>query len=327
MAGRSVWPLYVEISNAGKATFWLCATSMVFLLYHLHYSCTMSVAAAITSRLALRSGDQMPMVGFGTCCRRSATGAQLIRSIHTYLTLGGRLIDTAQAYKNHKDIRIALRASLSIPRHDMWVTTKIMSIKQLERNGYNTTGYPTDSRAAATHAVRVSMSELGLDYIDLVLFHNPAGLDPDEQAKVWSGLIDAKLCNLSRNIGVSNFDLSGIRMLENATSFRPEAIQINFHPWVGPQILHLVAWCQAHGVVVTAYRSIKASFNLNANLSSLAALSQRFGASQAQILLKWAIDQRVAVIPGATSAKHIREILFMPTFHLDDTDLRLLQTS
>ena len=70
----------------------------------------------------------MPRVGFGTCCRKSSKGQPLIDSTLSYLSQGGRLIDTAQMYENHADLAVAIRRS-GVPRSELWVTSKVRTLR------------------------------------------------------------------------------------------------------------------------------------------------------------------------------------------------------
>ena len=101
------------------------------------------------------NGGEMPVVGFGTCCRKSSTGAPLIRS--TILQRGGRLIDTAEMYGNHQDLKRAIQQS-QIPRSDLWITSKVNTKRVFTRSG-------------AKRAVATSVRELGLTKLDLMLLH------------------------------------------------------------------------------------------------------------------------------------------------------------
>ena len=177
------------------------------LLRHL-LLCTASHAQLVLD------GDErkpMPSVGFGTCCRKAAKGRPLIKSTNEYLRQGGRLIDTAQMYGNHRDLAVALRES-GVPREQVWLTSKV-----------NTKVYNT--RAAAAAAVAESCKELGVAYVDLMLVHGLWTLSEAQMVEVWRGLIDAKTAGTTKHIGVSNFDIASIEKLTAATGVAPAAHQ------------------------------------------------------------------------------------------------------
>lgn len=238
------------------------------------------------------AGPRMPLLGFGTCCRDSAKGPALRASVAAYLRLGGRLIDTAIAYKNHKDVGAALGKALGgeLKREDVWVTSKI----------------PPDAAATAGAAeglVDKSLRDLGLDHVDLFLIHAPG----PNAVEIWKGLMQARTAGKTRAIGVSNFSPQQIQELESATGERPAVNQIEFHPWAGREAFENVKWCQANGVAITAYGSLGSNYHKGLEDAKVLAVAKKHDATPAQVLLRWALDQGVAVVPGATSEAHIAE--------------------
>jgi diketogulonate reductase-like aldo/keto reductase len=129
---------------------------------------------------------------------------------------------------------------------------------------------------------------------------------------------------------VSNFLRPEIEALEAATGVRPAVNQLEFHPFVPESTMALVRWCQAQGIAVTGYGSLGGSSSKAGESgprdasANLATVAERHGCSSAQVLLRWALDQNVAVIPGATSAAHIRDNLHVPTFKFTASDRALL---
>ena len=256
-------------------------------------------------------GARMPLVGFGTCCRKSSTGKPIIQSTRDYLAAGGRLIDTAQMYGNHRELMRAIKAS-SVPRAELWVTSKVNTKKVTTRIG-------------AKHAVASSVRELGLTFLDLVLLHGAFSRQLGEREALWRGLMDAKRAKLVREIGVSNFNREQLQELMNATGVKPAVVQLEYHPWVAQSTHDYVKWLQAQGVAVTAYASLRPrGQQVVGGANGVAQVAKRYGVSSAQVLLRWAIDQSVAVIPGATSKEHIVDNLHLADFHLTPSDLSLL---
>lgn len=255
------------------------------------------------------SAKPMPVLGYGTCCRPSAHGEPLIASTKAYLAAGGRLLDTAQMYGNHRELGTALRAS-GVPRDEVWLTGKIdaRSVK---------------SRSAAAAAVQQACSELGVEYVDLILIHHGAPLDEAQTAEVWRGLSDAKAAGKARHIGISNMEVPQLEAMVAATGVRPAALQTELHPWAGEASRRAAEWCHSRGIAVTAYGSLGGSGN-QARGQSVAKIAAAHGVTAAQVLLRWAIGQGFAVIPGATSAEHIQENLRLPAMSLSAEELREL---
>lgn len=249
----------------------------------------------------------MPAIGFGTCCRKSARGPPLIASTKEFLAQGGRLIDTAQMYKNHVELGVAIRES-GVAREQLWLTTKV-----------NTRAVST--RGAAVKAVENSARELGVAYLDLVLIHGLWTISLNDAIEVWRGLIDAKAAKLVRHIGISNFERPQIERIIAATGVRPAVHQLEFHPYVNESVHELVAWCQQEGIVVTAYGSLGSSTN-KAVGEEVAKVAAAHGVTPAALLLRWALNRGVAIIPGATSAAHIRENLHLPSVTMSGDELQ-----
>lgn len=259
----------------------------------------------------------MPALGFGTCCRWSAKGKPLINSTLHYLSQGGRLIDTAQMYENHMDLAVAIRQS-RVPRGELWVTSKVRTI---DKSGHGL----RLSRLEVRRQVDTILAELGLEYLDLVLLHHAKGSSSAERAVQWRGLLDAKEQGKVRQVGVSNYDVHQLRELEADTGVRPAVDQLEFHPWAGEAAFDIVRHCQAHGIAVTAYGSLGSAKNRAGAGPGVAAVAARHGSSSAQVLLRWALARGAAVIPGATSAAHIRDNLSVDGAALSAEDERLIE--
>jgi len=265
------------------------------------------------------SAKAMPAIGFGTCCRADVKGTPIIQAAKTYLASGGRLIDTAQLYENHKDLNVAIKES-GVPRDQLWVTSKILVCGN--QRVCATTG------KAAFSAVEKSNAELGLDYTDLMLLHGAEGWGVSEQSDVdlWRGLIEAQSAGKVRNIGVSNHNRKEIENLIAATGVKPAVNQIEFHPWVPEETKELVRWCQSQGIAVTAYGSLGGEGN-KANGKVIKEIAEKQSVSKSQVLLRWALNHGVAVIPGSNNPAHIMENLDLVRVKLDAEDSKALENA
>ena len=263
--------------------------------------------------LAVRGATKrMSAIGFGTCCRKSATGPPLIASTKQYLAQGGRMIDTAQLYRNHVDLRVAIEES-GVPREQIWILSKLNTRPDKDA---------IKSYADAERAINDTLRELGLEYIDALLIHGAWKNTASQREEVWRALIDAQRASRVRAIGVSNYDREQIKLLEAGTRVRPAINELEYHPWVPNSTHELVEWCKAQDIAVVAYGSLgSAKLKKNRMRGSVPAIAAAANATSAQVLLRWALEVGVAVIPGATSAQHIRENLAAGGFHLT-TDLR-----
>ena len=303
-------------SNPCSRAWCICAIFCVPLLgLHSAYAHNSPVnkhsALIVDGRITLAGSPvgalAMPAMGFGTCCRKSARGPALISSTLEYLRQGGRLIDTAQMYKNHRDLRIALQRS-GVPRGQIWLTSKVNTIKGgLGRQEVGT-------------QVKLILEELGVTYLDLMLLHHAKNNSPSDRIEQFKGLLDAKALGLVRHVGVSNFNRDQLEALRVATGVLPAVNQIEYHPYVAQETHDLVRWCQEQGIAVTAYGSLGSSSTGSKAGTGVAAVATRYGVSSAAVLLRWSLNKGCAVIPGATSATHIYENLHLKPFELTPED-------
>jgi len=259
----------------------------------------------------------MPAIGYGTCCRKSAKGEAIYTSTLTYLKLGGRLIDTAMAYGNHVEIGRAVRDS-DVTRDNVWITGKVAP---------NAVKGKGDVYKKTMDAIDTMLQELNVgSYLDLCLIHSPK-LGRKDTLQMWLALINAQSEGKIRSIGVSNFNKQEILDLQSSTGTLPEVNQIQYHPWTSAEWKAMVQWQKEMGIVTTAYNSLggsrfhsnkKGGTNNNKWPSTITKLAQQHHATEEQLLLRWALQQeKVAVIPGATSEAHIRDNLSVPQFTLD----------
>ena len=263
----------------------------------------------------------LPAVGFGTANRKSAKGDPLIRSLVDFFSLGGRHVDSAYMYHNNAEVREAVARS-KVPRGELWITSKLNTIRHLARLG----GFVSSSDGVAG-ALATITSELGT-FVDLLLIHDPKELTPEERVDVWRGMIAARTSPQGqvRQIGVSNFGVAQLQELEKATGQLPLVNEIEFHPWVSAATFATVRWCIDRGIAVVAYNSLGGKKN-NAKGRVVAQLAQRHRVTNAQVLLRWALQHKVRVIPGATSRAHIQQNLNLSCFALSADEMALLQGS
>jgi len=273
----------------------------------------------------------MPMSGLGLCCRLSALGGDVTRSVLWYLLLGGRHLDTAEVYNNHRAVGEGVRLAMArgVPREAIFVTTKLPPSL-----------FGGESVAAWTSSM---LSELGLDYVDLVLLHSPG--DPPGagapfgimrmpeacgggdrrrcRAETWAALSSARDRGLVRNVGISNF---GPRQAGDllALGAAPIAVnQLEYHPWVPQKHRDTVTWCHRHGIAVVAYCSMGGPESVEAATAHEAVrkLAARHERTSGQILLRWALQHNVSIIPGTGKHKHMKENLAVHDFALDIAEM------
>jgi len=295
------------------------------------------------SSLLLRNGSKMPSLGLGTW---QIPKPKTSTTVKTALQIGYRLLDCACDYGNEKEVGHGLNEAIKsgiVKREEVWVTSKLW-------NTYH-------ARAYVRLACLKTLEDLGLTYLDLYLIHFPISLkyvdiksryppewdyDPAKPGPVfesistretWEAMEELVKEGLVKNIGISNFNCQHIMDLMSYAKIPPAVLQVELHPYL--QQPQLVEYCQRKEVFlpITAYSSFGgvSYIPLNNTLAQstpplldhhvVKSIAQKHGKSPAQILLRWAIDKGVAVIPKSESPVRLKENLDVLTFLLDQEDL------
>lgn len=283
--------------------------------------------------LAFRNGDKMPALGLGTWkSKPGEVGAAVRKAIE----LGYRHIDCAAIYANQGEIGEAFASCFRdgiVAREELFVTSKLWN----------------DAHAAADvePALRKTLGELGLDYLDLYLMHWPiasrrepgskraklVSLEEIPLSETWGALEAAAEAGLTRHLGVSNFSLVKLRALMASAKLRaPEANQIELHPYL--QQGELVSACIDLGVIVTAYSPlgsrdrpatmIQADEPVLLEDPAIAEIAARRECSAAQVLLAWAIQRGGSAIPKSVNAERLAQNLAAAAIELDSDDMAAL---
>lgn len=251
-------------------------------------------------KFKLQSGKFMPLIGFGTYL---ITGDQLIYQVlDEALAAGYRHIDTATVYHNETSIGQALKVLLpkyNLKREDIFITSKLA---------------PIDQGEGAFSAVQESLKKLDCGYLDLYLIHWPgAGRLPVNsqennklRSKSWESLAKAVKAGLVKDIGVSNYTVKHLNeLLKNDYGVKPSVNQVEWHPkFHQPELLNL---CRQEGILLQAYSSLGGTGNSNLirdpTVVQIAAQLQK---TPAQVLLRWAVQQNIGIIPKARTEEHIK---------------------
>jgi len=225
-------------------------------------------------------------------------GPQAEQAVAWALEEGYRLIDTAQAYGNEASVGRAIRSS-GIPREDIYLTTKF---------------YP-GSKDARVEAEK-SLERLGTDYLDLYLIHWPQG----GPTWAWPGMEAASEAGLTKGIGISNFGASEIQELLKVSQIHPAVNQIQFSPFEYRR--GLVEACEDAGVVAQAYSPLGTGRHLGDPV--VARIASATGRTPAQVLIRWAIQKGLSVIPKSTHRERIDENFAVFDFELDEESISAL---
>ncbi len=219
--------------------------------------------------------------------------------LHTHLDLTGyRMIDTANAYMNEKAVGRAIRRS-GVKREDIFVSTKLWP-----------TVYENDN------AVDDTLKRLGLDYIDLLFIHQPAGSYMAGYRQMEKAYKEGKI----KAIGISNFHDEKLRdILENA-QIKPQVIQTEAHPYF-PQTA-LRKELKDYDIRIMAWYPLGHGDKALINEPVFAKLGEKYGKTPAQIILRWHTQMGFIVIPGSKNPDHVRENFDIFDFKLTDDEMK-----
>lgn len=258
------------------------------------------------AELELNNGNKMPVFGFGTW--QLSEGREAVDAITTVLEAGYRLIDTAKIYGNERSIGEAINAS-GIPREEIFVTTKLWTAEQ----GYD----------SALTAFDESLQRLGLDYIDLYLIHWP-GHDSGRRLDSWRAFEEIQANGRVKNIGVSNFMVNHLHELAAKSNTVPSVNQIEFHPFIYDKQAPVLEYCAKHNIVVEAYSPLARGRKVDD--PRIGTIAEKHGKSNAQVMLRWALQHKTVPIPKSSHPGRIKENLDVFDFELTKQDMAELDS-
>ena len=249
--------------------------------------------------------SNIPSFGVGTF---RLSGQTVIDSVRNALDLGYRAVDTAQIYGNEAEVGQAL-ADSGVPRADLFVTTKIW----------------TDNYAQSklVPSLRESLEKLRTDCVDLTLIHWPAPGNGAELPEFMAALAEAKALGLTRQIGISNFNIALTRQAIAAVGKDAIATnQIELSPYL--QNRKLAAFLQEQGITVTSYMTLAYGKVLKDPV--IGQIARKHDATPAQVALAWALQLGYAVIPSSTKRENLASNLLARQLRLDDEDMAQIAT-
>jgi len=256
----------------------------------------------MTPCLQLHDDTQLLQLGLGLWRVPDSAAASLVRSA---VDAGYRLFDTAWVYFNEKGTGEGLRTA-AVPREQLYVSTKLWNKHQ---------GFDSALRAFDT-----SLELLGLDYVDLYLMHWPAPA-LDQYVETWRAFIRLRGEGRVRSIGVCNFQESHLQRLLAETGVAPVLNQVELHPMLQQRTLR--EFHRRAGIVTQSWSPL-AQGKLFGN-DTLARIAARHQKTTAQVMLRWHLQNGLAVIPKSVDPARIRENLGVFDFELDPADMRVIE--
>lgn len=238
----------------------------------------------------------MPLLGFGTW---QIKGAEAADATTVALESGYRHLDTATVYGNEGEVGEGLARS-GVTRGEVFVTTKC----------------PPNLANKAVETLRRSLDLLGTDYVDLWLIHWPGS---GSQVGLWQSFVAAREQGLARDIGVSNFDVTVIDELTDATGVTPAVNQIEWSPLLFDA--SILAAHRQRGIALEGYSALRGGTLDHPQVVSIA---DRLGRTPAQVIIRWHLQHGVVVIPKSRQADRIRANADVAEFELSADDMASL---
>lgn len=291
--------------------------------------------------ISVRDGGQFPSIGLGTW---KIPDEVLPTLIPEAVGLGYRHFDCACDYGNEVAVGEGIRNALGgggVSRDDLWITSKL----------WNTFHHPDHVRAACER----SLSDLGLDELDLYLVHFPVTLayvpfeeryppgwffDPDAEnpsmkhvdvpyADTWGAMEGLAEAGLVKRIGVCNLGTAMLRDIRSYARIQPAVNQVEMHPYLTQQ--NLLRFCQEQEITVTAFSPFGASSYVPLNMAganeslfddeTMKEIASAHGKSIGQVALRWAIQRGTVAIPKSQSAGHLKDNIEIYDFELSEEEM------
>jgi 2,5-diketo-D-gluconate reductase A len=261
---------------------------------------SISQRPTVIPSVRLNDGRSIPQLGFGVFQIEPAETAE---AVGTALEAGYRHIDTAEMYRNEREVGEGVRAS-GLDRGEVFITSKL-------NNGCHR---PDDAR----RAFETTLTELGFDYVDLFLIHWPLPtLYGGDFVSTWQTLEEFRADGRARSIGVSNFQIEHLQRLASTSDRVPAVNQIELHPYLLNDEVR--AYDEAHAIVTEAWSPIAQGEVLTD--PAIVSIADRLGRTPAQVVLRWHIQRGNVVFPKSTTPSRIRENIELFDFELDARDL------
>ena len=244
--------------------------------------------------ITLNNGIQCPAVGIGTFM---LSPAEAENSVREALKMGYSLVDTANAYVNERAVGRGMKAS-GVKREEIFLSTKLWPSEYENEN-----------------AMEETLARLGVDYVDLLYIHQPAGNWLAGYRQLEKAYKEGK----AKSIGISNFEGKYIAELETKWEIAPQFIQVEAHPYFTQTELRKTL--DKYGVRIMSWYPLGHGDKSLISEPVFAELGKKYGKTPAQVILRWHTQMGFAVIPGSKNVDHIRDNLNILDFTLTDAEM------
>ncbi|XP_012072393.2 non-functional NADPH-dependent codeinone reductase 2 [Jatropha curcas] len=274
------------------------------------------------------SGQKIPIIGFGTADFPFGDYEAVKQSVVNAIEVGYRHFDTAAVYQSEKPlgdaIAEALQRDLIKSRDDLFITSKLFS-----SNAHSHLVLP---------ALRETLRNLGMEYLDLFLIHFPVSLKPETQfplkpddvvlmdfESVWKAMEECQNLGLTKAIGVSNFTCKKIDKLLATATIPPAVNQVEMNPyWQQKELRKL---CKEKGILITAYSALGSKGtpwqgkHRPIECDVMKQIATARGKSVAQVCLRWVYEQGVSVVVKSFNKERMEENLMIFDWELSEEEL------
>ncbi|MBO7372761.1 MAG: aldo/keto reductase [Oscillospiraceae bacterium] len=244
--------------------------------------------------IVLNNGINCPVIGIGTFMLSPADAENSVREA---LKMGYRLIDTANAYVNERAVGRGMKQS-GVKREEIFLSTKLWPSEYENEN-----------------AVDETLERLGVDYVDLLYIHQPAGNWLAGYRQLEKAYKDGK----AKSIGISNFEGKYIAELETKWEIVPQFIQVEAHPYFTQQELRKTL--DKNGIRLMSWYPLGHGDKSLLQEPIFVELGKKYGKTPAQVILRWHTQMGFVVIPGSKNVDHIRDNLDILDFTLTDEEM------
>jgi diketogulonate reductase-like aldo/keto reductase len=245
--------------------------------------------------VTLNNKLECPVVGIGTFMLSPADAENSVREA---LKMGYRLIDTANAYVNERAVGRGMKDS-GVKREEIFLSTKLWPSEYENPN-----------------AVDETLERLGVDYVDLLYIHQPAGNWLAGYRQLEKAYKEGK----AKSIGISNFEGKYIEELETKWEIAPQFIQVEAHPYFTQKELRKTL--DKYDIKLMSWYPLGHGDKSLINEPVFAELGKKYGKSPAQIILRWHTQMGFVVIPGSKNVNHIKDNLNILDFKLTDDEMK-----
>lgn len=282
-------------------------------------------------QLQFSNGDKIPTLGLGTW---QSKPNEVFQAIINAIETGYRHIDCACIYENEKEVGAAIKQAIAdkiVTREELFITSKL----------WNADHDPS----RVEKAIQKSLHDLNLDYLDLYLMHWPIAFKPGVKfsktaddlislneiplSSTWEAMIQLKDDQLTKHIGVSNFNIPKMKTLKNETGIFPEMNQIEMHPFFQQE--ELLNFATENNILSTAYSPLGSRHLINTpesvtQNSIIQQIAGKHNCECSQVVLAWGIKRGTAVIPKSVNKQRIAENFASLNIEPDESDMMLIST-